>query len=255
MLENIIDMLVSPSPMFFFVLVLLIFIFLDVINPLLSDIAIFTYFAWVYTNIEGSSNLATFYLIGMLFVIVLRVANRSFSLQGHSEINTRKILGLSLAGKLPVVGVGAGIVILIIMRMLQGVSTASIIGVPSLAISSDITNLVSISLLGIVETRLFFSLYNLVKVNIAMFSTLPVVGLLFAVFSPIMPILMISVLFGVFHISAYALSVSAIIFAVMVMVIWVLSYEILDSDLPANIAHYLWNGLVVLGKSLKIIGG
>lgn len=250
--ETLLGYFSEPSPIIFFVLALIIFIILDVINPLLSDISIFLYFAWAYTNIEGSTTIATFYLIAVLFVIVVRLAQRSFSLKDHSEKPIMKLLGINLTGKLPILGVGLGIGIFLIMRMLQGVSTASIIGTPTLALSSDIMSVVTISLLGIVETRLFFTIFNLFKENVGVFTLIPFVGMFLGIFAPVVPVIFVSVLFGIFHLTAYSLSLSAILFAVMVMVIWIISFIITKSDLPANISHYLWNGIVVLNRILGI---
>ena len=250
--ESILGYFANPSPILFFILALIIFIILDTINPLLSDITIFGYFLFAYTNIEGSTTIATFYLIAILFVIMVRLAKRTFSLQEHSEAPIRKILGINLTGKLPILGVGLGIGIFLIMRLLQGVSTASIIGTPSLAISGDVFNVITISVLGIVETRLFFTIFNLVKENVDIFTMIPILGVVLGVLAPVVPVVFVAILFGIFHLTAYGLSLSAILFAVMVMTIWILSFIITKSDLPANISHYLWNGIVVLNRLLGI---
>jgi len=237
------------SPILALIGVLAIFVLLDVINPLLSDIFIFFYFGWAFINIEGSTTLATFYLIAIIFVMLIRVSKLNFALKSKT---IREFGGVKLAGKIPFLGIGLGIAIFMIMRLLQGASETAIIGTPSLAITSPAFNVTTIMLLGIVETRLFFTLYNLLKENQGALYKIPLLGSVMAILSPVLPIVLVSVLFSVFHITAYALSLSALLFAGMVMVLWVISFIITKSDLPANISHALWNGIVSLSKTLGI---
>jgi len=231
--------------------VLLLFVLLDSIKPLFANLFILIYFLFAYINLEGSSSLAIFYAVGILLVIVFDVARSKFSVTSE-PIN--KLGGLSLKGKLgsSIIGVGLGVMIFLGMRLLQGNTAGAIIGTPSLAISSPAFNVTTIMLLGIVETRMFFLIFNIMKDNKELFLKMPLIGRFLSPFVLVLPIIAVSALFGLFHLSAYASNVSSVTFAVFVMAIWVISYYLTKSDLPANISHALWNGVVSLSRALGI---
>src|SRR3990167_9197188 len=185
------------SPILAIIVVLSSYILVDAVNPLLAEIAIFLYFLFAYVNLEGSSNLATFYLISMVFVIAVSVARSKFSLQ------TKNTLPSFLVGKLriPIVSIGLGIGIYLIMRLLQSSTPGSIIGVPSLAINSPAFGVTTIMLLGIVENKLFFTVFNLLKDNARFLFSFPIIGSLLVFVAPIVPFFAVALLFAIFHIT------------------------------------------------------
>lgn len=239
------------SPIIAAILVLLAFILIDAFSPLLADISIFFYFLFAFINISGSQPLATFYLFGSLFVILFRVIGLGLTTEDSKE----PVINLKFLKNFPFLGVGLGIAIFAAMRLLQGTAPGAIIGVPSLAISSQVFSITTIMLLGVVETRMFFTLLKIADRNKGFILALPVVGAMLAVAVPILGILLVALLFGIFHLTAYQ-SVSSIVFAVLVMGIWIGTFLLTKSDRPANISHMLWNGSVQLNRVLGIaIGG
>lgn len=245
------------SPIFVLIAVLAVFVVVDTIGnrlnlPFLSDVLIFIYFMFAYANIESQTTLATFYLIGALFVLVVKLTERAFAVSSES---ISKIGGLSLKRGMPIFMVFAGIGIFLIMKLLQGAAPTSIVGVPSLAIASPLFSVISIMLLGIVETRLFFTIFNLIGktgVITEAFTRIPIVGIVFAILAPIMSIIVVAILFAVFHVTAYSLALSSLLFAGVVMVIWLISFIIFKSDMPASLSHALWNFSVSASRTLGI---
>jgi len=237
------------NPILALIVVLLVFIILNTIKPLLADIFIFVWFLFSIPNIEGSLLTATFYGLASIFIIVIRLSKPTFILESET-IN--KIGKTSLAGKIPFIGVGLGIAIFFIMRLLQGVSATAIIGVPSLGISGQTAAVTTVMLLGIVETRFFFIIYNIFKENKGIFLKVPILSQFLGMILVVLPIIMTATLFAVFHLSAYSLNISTLVFAGLVMVIWIISFVITKSDLPASVSHALWNGVVSLARVLGI---
>tara|TARA_Y100000034_G_scaffold2862_1_gene3529 strand:- start:1182 stop:1910 length:729 start_codon:yes stop_codon:yes gene_type:complete len=237
------------SPIVALIGVLALFVILDTIKPLLADIFIFLYFLFAFINIEGSTTLATFYLFSILFVISVRIAKSTFTISSEP---IKQFGGISLKSKIPIFGILLGIGIFLLMRILQTSAPGAIIGVPQLAITSQAFNVTTVMLLGIVETRFFFTMFNLLTEFKDIFFKIPVLGQLFSIISFTIPIAFTSILFAIFHITAYSLSISTMVFAALVMVVWIISFILTKSDLPANISHALWNGIVSLGRALGI---
>lgn len=229
---------------------LLIYIVLDNISPLLADISIFMYFLFIYANIPDQSALANFYLFGIIFVIIIRVATQFYP----KTRSIRELAGFTFKSKLQQFGIsiGLGIILFVVMRLLQSNVSGAIIGTPAFAITSPAFSVSSIVLLGIIENRVFFTLFNVARENVAKFGLIPYIGGLLRTISVAMPFIFASLLFGVFHSTAYSASVSNILFASFVMLLWLVSYLTTDSDQPANIAHGLWNGVVTIGRTLSI---
>lgn len=228
------------NPLIMVIVFFVVFLLLDSKSQVLSNIFLFGYFLWGYVNIEGSTSLATFYLFAILFVIIVNLTKQNFSIKDSS--NTQ---GWSFKSfKIPLISFIVGILIFAFMTLLQSKSPGAIIGVPTLALASGTFYASQIGMLGIIENRLFFSVYEL-------FSLYPVtLGFL----TPLVPVLSSASIFAVFHLSAYGLALSSLLFALIVFSIWIISYIILRDDLASNLAHFLWNVSVVLGSSLAIGG-
>ena len=150
------------SPILALIIVLVVFIVIDTIGrlkktPFLSDIFIFLYFLWAFANLDDQNNLAIFYLFASLIVLLFRVT-KTFVFPNET---IQSIGGFTLKGKLPLLGIFLGVAIYGLMRVLQGQTTGSIIGTPSFAIASQSLTVTSIMLLGVVENRMFLSIFEL----------------------------------------------------------------------------------------------
>ena len=223
--------------------VLIIYLIVDSKSPIISNVFVFLVFLFALANTPERS-LSSFYLFGILFVMIVSFTKMKWRPQVSGEDKRSKFM-------LPVVGIAIGIGIFIFMRLLQSRSTASIIGVPSLSVSTQIGKYAApalIGILGIVENRVFFSIYELLKMS-KMWFTIPILIFL----GPVVPTLLTAIGFAIFHISAYNLALSSMIFAAMVFALWLIVYEWRDDDVAPNIAHYLWNSIIKLSQTLKVI--
>ena len=243
------------SPIIALILVLVAYMVVDIINPLVAEVGIFVYFLFAYSNIEGSVQLAVFYLFAILFVIAVRVAKGSFSVQSEKIQQIPGVKETEVKGKIPYLEIILAIAIFGVMRLLQGTTSGAIIGTPELAISSAALSVTSIALLGIVETKFLLTLMKLMVENINLVSSIPVIGVFVGIFSLVLPFIAIGLLFATFHLAAFSGVVSSLFFAFLVMIIWIISFEVTGSDRPANLSHGLWNGTVALSRVVSIAGG
>jgi len=237
------------TPEIALIVVLITIIFLYTIKEFLGDLAILSYFLWAFSNIEGSFKTATFYALMLIFVMLVRGVKGYF---GQTGLAISKSRWVGYRSKTLLLGVITGVGIWLGMRFVQGTVSASIIGVPSLAISSTSLSVTTVMLLGIVENRAFFTVLDLLKENVSLFYSIPVFGNVCQIFSIILPQIVIGLAFGFYHIAVYSLSLSSIVWASSVMIIWVLTRMLLKSDLAPNIAHALWNGTIALSRALGI---
>ena len=240
------------NPLILVAIVFIIFILLDSLSPVFSSVFIFLYFLFAYVNVQGTSNLATFYLFGALFVIVVQLTKAKFAPKNSSNVQAWSFKGY----KFPFISFFVGVLIFGIMFLLQSKVPNAIIGVPSLSVSSmffakETFYASLIAVLGIIENRIFFSVYELLKF-VKFTGFIPIMG---AALAPILPIFLTGLFFAFFHISAYGAAVGSMVFAAATFTIWIVSYIWLNDDLAANIAHYVWNAVVILSGALAIVGG
>ena len=240
------------SPIIIAVSVLAIFIILDTLNSLYSDIFIFIFFLFAYINIEGSTSLSTFYLLSFFFYFIIRIGKVSWQVKNKGF--TKELYGIKTKGNIPLLGIGLGIIIFIAMRLLQSTTAGSIVGVPSLAITSPAFTISTVMLLGVIENRLFFTLFELFKEGhiLKAVSGIPILREVTLFLRPIMPVFMASGLFMLFHITAFSLATSSLIFSFIVFMIWIASYILSKDDLAPNLAHMLWNLSVSLNRVMGI---
>lgn len=230
--------------------VLLLVIFLDNIKPFLANVFILFYYLWVFANLPSASGLATFYAILAVFVLVMSIVD-------IAKVEVSDVGSKARKFALPVLQIAVGVGLFLVLRLLSSGTAGNIMGIPSfMAAAGSITtfNVVSISLLGFIENRSFFSMYNLLsRTNISKY--IPVIGsLLYFIF----PFVAVSVLFAVFH--KYALAATAkLIFVALAFALFLTSYiffkktKVVQPSLPADIAHYLWN-MTLAVSTFTIIG-
>ena len=234
------------SPLIVAIAVLVLFVLLDTKNPLYSDIFIFLYFLFALPNIEGSKEISIFYLLMLLFYLAFRLSKHAFAVKNEGINNS--FAGFSLKGRIPWMGILLGAGLFIVMYVLQATQTASIFGVPTLAIREPLFGVSSIMLLGVVENRMFFTTFEFLVVS----GILSLGGVLSA-FGVAAPLLFTAGLFSVFHLFAYSLAAGSLLFAGIVFMGFLGVYLINGDDLGPNIAHMLWNGVFEVRRSLSIV--
>lgn len=239
-------------PLIITIAVLALFLIIDSKNPLISNVFLFMLFWFAYANMEKDV-LSTFYLFGIVFVMIVTLTKQRWApaLAGDNA-------GGFKIGRIafPVVGILIGVGIYIFMLLLQGSKTTSIIGVPALSIASTLGGLFGPALagiLGVVENRVFFSIFELLRLAKIHFYLLPLIPIIGPVMALALPFIITCTAFALFHLSAYGVAASAFIFAFMVMGIWLGVYLVRRDDTHATISHYLWNSFISLSRSLKVI--
>jgi hypothetical protein len=74
-----------------------------------------------------------------------------------------------------------------------------------------------------------------------------------SLFLPFMPFLMAAVVFGIFHLVAYKIVWGIVIWAMIIMVLWIISYFVTGKDDTAmNTAHYGWNGIQTMKETVTL---
>jgi len=228
-----------------------IYLIIRSISLTVSDIFLFFMFLFAYANIDKT--LATFYLIGLLFVIVVDWTNQpfeigiakqfkmsSFTFKGYGFMIFSLILGLFIYLAINLMGTRSGSVV---------------IGVPILATITTSTIIASFmpaltALLGIIENRVFFTLFLL----LSKFGLLiPFVGLLFSILPPVFALLLTAFIFAMFHLTAYSIVIGAIIWAMLSFTLFLSSYLITGDTLSADFAHWLNNALVAIQRGIQIV--
>lgn len=235
-----------------------------------------------------SEEQANFYLFGTLFWGMMTIwLQDKFNTQSDSTADNKiKGWGFELYSVFLAIGIYFG------ARILGGLAKGEILGTPQLAIgaagSVKETVLLALAPLmsaahGIVENGLFLACLVILVMNneaiikslIALFewvigwiALIPWVGIfivmminafilpLSQILIMLAPYLIISMLFGFFHLIAYRIIVEKLIWAAMVMGIMLLSYKMANNDMtPMNLFHAWWNGDITIDEGLSIMGG
>lgn len=251
------------NPLIVAISVLIVFLLIDSIpkvGSLLTNILLLLSFLWAAANKVIPQEQAIFYTILAFIPLLLPPLFLKLGVDlgfGQSSI---KFFGREFKGfGYTLLTVGAGLFIYILMEFLQATKpSAAIIGVPALAVFSKVfTNnfaVVGSGLLGIIENRGFFTLIGAVILLInGLGLVFPVLNFL-QVLLPIISTLIVAAMFSVFHVAAYNLVLSSILFAFFVFVTWIASYMLFrQDDTPANIAHFMWNVVRSAGRSIKVV--
>lgn len=226
------------SPLILGILGFIAVISLGIIDNRFKYIAVFIYFWVIYAKYSEQIQMATFYLIGALFIMVMSFTN-------FTKISDRKeisLFGKTFKGKyVDIVAVGLGIVFWLFMGLLQKAQEVAIIGVPKLAMSAQNLNPFTSGILGIIENGVIFVL-------IALFMRLPFVVINIA--GPIVPFIMGAVFFSFLH--SFVLAAS-FIFAFVIMILWVLTYYFFGETTIADTGHFLWNFFIEISRGSSLI--
>lgn len=214
------------------------------IGQVISSLFIFTFFLFAIPNLENLTQ-AIFYSIMGLAVIVFKLF--AFGVEDKQAVLGYKGWGLTFISV--IIGVG----IFIIMTIMQKQTTNAIIGTPKLLAVAGLSNLLGpaqIASLGYIENRFFFSWFNVLRLPII----LPILMGIIGPFALLLPYIAIGMMFSIFHLSAFALSVGSLMWAFIVFNLWMVSaYALKLGDEPSCISHFLWNGFVVLKRQYAII--
>lgn len=238
------------SPLIPFITVLLILAFLGskgIKGFFVSNILLLVLFLFAQVAIDPKQG--SFYSVMIVGVWIMFFAG--FVIKAKTGID---IYGSKLQGFWAMLAIiGIGLAITYVIRLLAGPgSAASVLGVPkTLAVSNVFISTLTptlIAALGYIENRFFFGLINVI---IALFSFVPVLSIFSGLFFGILPILVVSALFAVFHIAVFALP--SMLFAFLAFLVFAfVAVSPLGPEGP-NQAHYIHNGLETLPKTLAVV--
>ena len=222
----------------------LAYVVLRSINHIMADVFLFILFifAFVVSNREFSA----FYLLIFLIAIVIDLAVPKF------EIGTKAASGFMPIVIALLVGLGLYIVITFISARVGG----NIVGAPEIAIASTSTIAQNfrptfVGMLGIVENRITFAFFEVLN----LFGVLtPLVGVAFQMIPYVVPTIIVGIIMGLFHIAAYSVAISLLIWASIAFMLFIASYIAMGRDsLSADTSHLLNNGIIDINRGLAIV--
>lgn len=243
------------TPLIWVIFFFAIYLVLYSLNPLYVNFFLALMFLWIQPNL--SQTLGGYYTNLIFFVLIAGTISAVFKVDQNKE---GSIFGLQFKGfqwLLLNLILGGGI--LVVMAVLQGRTSASILGVASLSAAPAVTLLSTLTpaiagLLGLIENRFLFTIIDILKVFFP--ELLALVPFLVPLAIPLAPLFIVfsaAWFFAILHVSAYGFQTISLIFAFMVAVIWSIMYFVFDNSVAADISHFLWNSLIKLGTTLKIV--
>lgn len=215
---------------------------------IISNIFAFIFYMFIFSNLDQSTG--TFY--GMMMF-----ANIGFSiwaLQGTFKVGEKNIDGLFGLNTLltSFLMLFVGVFIYYILTLIQSGTSASIIGVPGLSITTASisgASIAGLALVGFAENRFWFVITDVMIQYVA-----PLIPA-FAFFGliQVIPVGVSAIVFGIFHFTAYSGAIGTIIWASLVMSIWLIIALFTPFEEATNWSHYIWNAVVGLKRSLSIV--
>ena len=226
------------------ILSFLAYVILRSINHIIADVYLFILF--IFAFVVGSKEFSVFYLLLFIISIVIDLAVSKF------EIGTGAKTGFIQTVIALAVGLGLYLIITLISVRVGG----NIIGAPEIAISS--TSQIAqnmrptfVGMLGIIENRIAFAFFEVLNLFGIM---IPIIGVAFNLIPYIIPVITIGLVMGTFHVTAYSVAFSLLIWASIAFMLFIASYVIMNRDsLPADFSHFLNNGILDLNRGLAIV--
>lgn len=244
--------------------------------PILKNIFLFLLFYFSLIAFTLSEKVGYFYLFGLMFYMILEIIlGKLFEQQSDSaDLNGKEESGGKVEGyafEIFGVFVMAG---LFIIATIMSASKGQMMGVATLAVESvsswqsNLTLMFSPFLsgaLGIIENYVFFGIFIAFLsakdffaapiTALAMVPGLQYLGSVAKLIAMIAPFLLVPLLFGVFHVTAYLFDWDKMLWASLMMGLMIASYYITNKDMTAaNLFHFSWNFTITAGQTLSIIG-
>lgn len=240
-------------------LVFLILLAADMKDWRLSSGLLFIFYMFGLIAFDISDKQAIFYALGIIFFMATKNAMEKQLQTNANNVNAKDFggKGLITGFKYHILSVFIGIVMIFIMFFIAK-SKGQFLGVASLSVTTGgVTTWLTMQFapalslaLGFIENRMFIAILNLLDLARHVLSLIPILGVFFIV----LPFVLTCFTFGIFHITSYHLSWSLMIWAALIMAMWIGSYFLLGRDTTAmDTAHGGWNGLLTTKETLSII--
>ncbi len=209
---------------------------------------------FIFAFIISSQQFSVFYLL--LFIVAILIS------EFVVKIETEHQQGDFSSGKFSAKGfafvllsLGIGLIMFVAIVAIESQVGGNILGTPELAISSTSTIAQNFkptfeSMLGIIENFYFFTIMDVLLV----FGVLvPIIGRIITFTAPFLPILIAAFIAGIFHIVAFSVSVSLILWATIAFAMFMVSRFYLKDSLAADSCHWLKNISVSVSRQLSIV--
>lgn len=222
----------------------LAYVILRSVSHIVADVFLFILF--IFAFVLSNRDFGVFYLLLFLVAIVIDLAIPKF------EIGTQAKAGFMPIVIALLVGLGLYMIITLISVRVGG----NIVGAPEIAITSTSTIAQNfrptfVGMLGIIENRIAFAFFEV----LSLFGVLiPIIGLAFEFIPYVVPAVVVGIIMGLFHVTAYSVVVSLLIWASVAFMLFIASYVIMGRDsLSADTAHLLNNGIIDINRGLAIV--
>lgn len=223
----------------------LLYIILRKTNRWLAYLQLFLLFIFAFIITDRSFSM--FYL--MLFAITVLISELNVKVRAEEQASTSRGYGFTI------LCLSVGAIMYIIIATIGSQVGGNIIGAPNLAVTttSDIAKSFKPTLeasLGIIENAFVFAIFEAMMV----FGLLiPLFGKLIMVTSIAIPIIIASFVMGIFHVAAYSVSATLILWAMFAFGMFILSRFFLKDSLAADTAHYTNNLIVSASRNLQAV--
>ena len=228
----------------------LLYVLLRSTHRWLAYLQLFLLFIFAFVVTDRS--FSVFYLLMFIIAILITELNTNVKTEQQSTFSAGKFDN----GSFPktILFMSLGVVLYIFIAVISTRVGGNIVGTPDLALQTtdDISKLIKPTLqasLGIVENFFTFAVFEAVMVfGLA----IPIIGRAIN-FTFIIPMLLVGFLMGVFHVSAYSVSLSLIIWATMAFSLFIATRYFFKDSLVADTAHYLNNLIVSASRNLALV--
>jgi len=212
---------------------------------LVSSIFLLVFFSFQAVNLDARQG--TFYSAMALSVLVFAALRI-----GAGDVQGVSLFGSQFSGPAySIVVVLVGGLLAAILASMEAGASGRILGVPgTLAAGSSILSPFSaaaVAALGYIENRFIFGLSYVLERFV-----LPFVPVLQAVPAFIVAAAIASAIFGLFHLVAYQLSISLILFAMAVMFLWLMVSRVVGEE-PTSFSHFVHNARIALLRSVAVV--
>jgi len=222
----------------------LAYVILRSVSHIIADVFLFILF--IFAFVVSNREFSVFYLLLFLIAIVIDLGVSKFEIGKGVQTGFMDVV-ISL-----LIGLGLYLVIIFMSARAGG----NIVGAPEIAISS--TSQIAqnmrptfIGILGIIENRIAFAFFEVISI----FGLLiPVVGIAFQLVPYIVPTIIVGLIMGILHVTAYSVAISLLIWASIAFMLFIVSYIARGRDsLPSDTAHFLNNGIIDVNRGLAIV--
>ncbi len=261
--------------------IFLVYTGLNIVTPLLSRILIFLLFLWAIPTFGLSQGGQwVFYSLAFLFGLYLMDKTGLQTESDRVDINGQKQGGLLRGVTYHIFTIGIGIFLIFIIHVISS-SKGQFLGVAALSMAATDSFLANLQLtlapamsgaLRIIENLLILGVMKALIIDgkfivqglmfmLKLLVMIPFIGwvfaipiaffsMLFGVLIPVTPFLLAAIIFGMFHLAVYKVLISLIIWASMIMILWIVSYYLTGQDSTAmDTSHYGWNAWQTMKES------